>query len=697
MFDKKAFIDDLTAHNLAVFPLRWDEDINERKKPAIKQWQDSLPIENDNTLDRYGIALTDEWIVVDHDAYKSEARDSFDNLGIDDNTFTVQSGRGGRHYFYKNPTKQPIYKKLQAFPGIEFLSVGMYVVGAGTDTYHVITGSSLSDAIEAPTALLERLNKQTIPTVCVEVDKSNIEGYLGWLDTQPGAIQGQGGDDLTYKIIARARDFGVPQSELLEILEPWNEKCEPAWSEDELNVKIINAYKYGQNSLGSMVADTALFETILEEPEATKIVMDAIPLDFWDQDLKGRLRPTARNLKALFGLEVFGTVNHPDINFTDLFRYNEFTKNTEFTRKPFWRAKNDKSALFLADSDLLAIKMFFIDACRVEFEIKTIVEVINFHAFKASYHPIRLYLANLEWDGIIRLSDLFTRAFNFKSPNEEDLIFRQHCGQALILAAIERIMNPGCKWDNAFILAGPQGVGKSMFVEAIGGEWTTTLYHLNTDKDSMMAVASSWFIELPELSAVKKADVSQIKAFLSVKTDTFRMPYGHCIGHADRQCVFVWTLNPSRDNTFLTDETGGRRFWILDTPHEIDLDWIKENREQLFAEGMALYNQGIRAYQLLDEVKETGTKYVEEKTVDYYDPINQKIIQYLHNNWDTLEDFAGQKRIGYIQLFEALGVFDPHKQDQAFKRRIGRIMDELGWTRYRTNEERFFVKDYYDI
>jgi predicted P-loop ATPase len=40
------------------------------------------------------------------------------------------------------------------------------------------------------------------------------------------------------------------------------------------------------------------------------------------------------------------------------------------------------------------------------------------------------------------------------------------------------------------------------------------------------------------------------------------------------------------------DDSGGRRYWPIECKHEIDTQWLKDNRDQLFAEAKALYEDG---------------------------------------------------------------------------------------------------------
>lgn len=73
-----------------------------------------------------------------------------------------------------------------------------------------------------------------------------------YIRAMPGAVQGNHGDDATYKAALAMRDFGLTEAECFDLLAiEYNPRCSPEWSDEELRAKIHNAYRYGKGALGS--------------------------------------------------------------------------------------------------------------------------------------------------------------------------------------------------------------------------------------------------------------------------------------------------------------------------------------------------------------------------------------------------------------------------------------------------------------
>jgi hypothetical protein len=111
-------------------------------------------------------------------------------------------------------------------------------------------------------ATQDREKKRT-RSISKAIDQDLAERHAKrYLQEASPAVQGEGGDNLTFKIVARVRDYGCePQLALELMLEWWNDRCDPPWDPEELKVKIFNAYQFAQNEAGTLQADN-LFKPV---------------------------------------------------------------------------------------------------------------------------------------------------------------------------------------------------------------------------------------------------------------------------------------------------------------------------------------------------------------------------------------------------------------------------------------------------
>jgi Virulence-associated protein E len=100
----------------------------------------------------------------------------------------------------------------------------------------------------------------------------------------------------------------------------------------------------------------------------------------------------------------------------------------------------------------------------------------------------------------------------------------------------------------------------------------------------MEALQGVWIFELAEAAGYESSDAAKLKAFISRQVDMARMAYGRFREDRKRRGIMVMTVNPG---FVFRDVSGNRRFWPVHVG-EFDLEALREDRDQLWAEAAAL-------------------------------------------------------------------------------------------------------------
>jgi predicted P-loop ATPase len=317
--------------------------------------------------------------------------------------------------------------------------------------------------------------------------------------------------------------------------------------------------------------------------------------------------------------------------------------------------------------DLLATE--FLQRAGIPVKVQTAAQAVEIVAQERTFHPVLDYLDELEWDGKQRLDHWLTEHLGVvETP------YTQSIGRAALIGAVARIRNPGCKLDTVPIIEGAQGVGKSSAARVLFDPWfSDDLAELGT-KDAALQMQGAWGIEISELDAMSRAEVSRIKAFVSRTTDRFRPPYGSRVIESQRACVFWGTTN---SDAYLKDESGARRFWPVKAGR-IDLDGLRRDRDQLWAEANRLHAAGAAWWIVNPEAQRIAEG---EQVARYHgDPWDDAIGEYLK----TVADVS----IAEI-LHEVLHI-DIGRQTQADMNRVARCLKARSMirTQVRTGDKR---------
>lgn len=272
--------------------------------------------------------------------------------------------------------------------------------------------------------------------------------------------------------------------------------------------------------------------------------------------------------------------------------FNELTKGAQVRKA--WPWEHAQAGDLDADSALL-LGLYLNETYGVgDVSVQNIKDGIATVAYTERFHPVREWLDELKWDKVPRLDKWLMHVLDetpdtLSKPMAEYLTL---VGRYWLLGMVWRVMEPGCKFDYCPVLEGKGGLRKSTMVEilAVRPEWySDTKFDLSRGKEAYEQVRGKWLYELGELSSLSRADVNDVKAFISSKNDDYRVAYGERAQSFPRQCVLAGSTN---DKKYLRDRTGNRRFWPIPVRHVMKTEWLERMRGQLMAEAYAMYLQG---------------------------------------------------------------------------------------------------------
>jgi predicted P-loop ATPase len=385
---------------------------------------------------------------------------------------------------------------------------------------------------------------------------------------------------------------------------------------------------------------------------------------------------------------------HPD--FQDRFAFNAFAKKVILV-KQIPNAKHDPTIpRQLADLDVIAIQEQMQRLGVLKIAKSTVQDAIGSSASEHSFHPLLDYLNGLKWDGRPRLiSENWLHTYLGAKNDPYTLMV----GICFLVGMVARAYKPGCKSDHMLILEGRQRAMKSSVCSVLGGDWYGN--HLpdlsGDDVRVSMYLRGKWLIEIPEMSSMGNAAIQRIKAFTTTETEVYVPKYGHNVVDEARTCLFIGTTN---EHCYLKDATGGRRSWPVKTEEvrKINLEKLREDRDQLFAEAVALFKNDFQWW--LDGEFETKYAELEQKERFEEDVWTDPIVTWLDTGVPAVnslrqpvdhvpnEHMKIKVTVGEV-LSEALNKrADTHSKIDS--NRVVHVLTSLKWEMHKSGSKRWY-------
>lgn len=588
---------------LAVFPVR------QNKRPytphgckdaktdlrVIKEWWKRWPDAN------IGIAtgsISGNIIVIDLDVDNDKGIDGYRSLsewqrenGEFPDTWQAITGRGGYHMYFRHPNASSITNRAGILEGVDIRGEGGYVVAPpsihqnGTayeweyppEEYEIAEATELIDKLLSVGSERKR-ESFVVPEVINDGERNST------LFKMAASLQERGWADNAIKEAVRQQNLST---------------CVHPLEDEEVDRIVASAIRYQKGEMRELQRATGekwrppSFSTYTDGNGNEKIkqtienVSEAIE---WDKELYGRIRYNS----LAYAPYVYGNLPWTTDNGR---KFREWTNNDDSNLKSYIEGRYGFKSL------------------------DKIMEGLKIVAYRHKYNPVCDLLEGClnNYDGKTHIENLLPDYLGVEKSEYSIAVMK-----LVMLGAISRAYNPGCKFDYTMILVGGQGIGKSTYVRylSLNDDWFNDNFNSIDGDKAAEKLRGMWIIELAELLATKKAkEVESIKAFLTSRADTYRPPYERRTEQRKRSCIFIGTTNSTH---FLTDRTGNRRFLpIMTDVSSVKKDLFNEMDArmefvQAWGEAMSLFMKQdkkptlVLPKHLIDEAEAMQMRFLEE-------------------------------------------------------------------------------------
>lgn len=276
--------------------------------------------------------------------------------------------------------------------------------------------------------------------------------------------------------------------------------------------------------------------------------------------------------------------NHPETG--GLLKWNVRRNMPFFAFAPPWQTYREDFPSPIVDADAAdAGRWLAKQLGRPLASSERTLQALNLVAKQSSWDPFLDWLQSLHWDGRPRLDSWLHEVCGV-----EDNAYHRLVGSKWVLSAVARTLTPGCDAQHVLVLVGKQGIGKSRaFRELCGAEFFCANIGDINKEEAIFNLEKYVLVELAELAAFRKAEMEVIKRFISDSSEDLRRKYARNSEAVIRRAIFGGSTNVKQ---FLNDPSGNRRFWPVLCRGSLRQEWLKEHRDQLWAEALERVRRG---------------------------------------------------------------------------------------------------------
>ncbi len=305
-----------------------------------------------------------------------------------------------------------------------------------------------------------------------------------------------------------------------------------------------------------------------------------------------------------------------------------FRRNTVLDRLEMCdlsKTKEVKSFYAMRNKDLNSI---FLNISRqgIAYPLNSLKSVID-SDYTPEFNPFTDYFGgNARWD---RTTDHIGKLAD--TIQAEDQEFWREGFRRWIVAMVASALQPGKANQQALVLHGAQGKGKSTWIRHLLppelGEYYRNGMIDPANKDDLLLLSTRLLINMEEFEGVKTGDIAELKRIIGQENVTIRKVYDTQAQLYPRRASFIGSTNNMQ---FLRDYGGNRRFLVIpvkaiDYRTPVDHKGVYAQAVQLIEDGFRYWFEGNE----IDDINTRNERHrmkdpLEENLYVYFRPAGEK-------------------------------------------------------------------------
>jgi predicted P-loop ATPase len=296
-----------------------------------------------------------------------------------------------------------------------------------------------------------------------------------------------------------------------------------------------------------------------------------------------------------------------------------------------------------------------------------VLEVMRSWAQRLPRDPIQEWLEALPETDTEDPERLLLETWLIRYAGAEDTPYTRFISRILPVSLTKRAQSPGVQYRYVVVLEGEENLGKTKLLRILGDRWHQEFPKTVEGKEAYMQLQGYWLVELGELDALKPAQESRIKMFISQQMDVWVPKYENDVIERPRRAILVGTTN---EREYLKGEHGNTRYLPLWLHGPIQHAAIAHVRDRLFTQAKYFLAEHPDDWWCIpDEVEKevTQAREMRKEPSVFEDAVRAQLLN--------------RQECTIAELFEAFSI-PKDRWTKKLEMDLGKALKDVGWYRH---------------